>query len=191
MKTKLLMQLAIGCLGAAQGYAGQIYQLVDYPDLQNGYSLSGTIEVSEHAATDGMLLAEEITDWFWLADGPATYSGRLQATDQPTRAVGIEIDSRGIYLSNANDVRFVLEDAFEPRELRTLVWLGTNNGTTDYFLTGFREGDIGFDAWDSRFTRDPPERRWLIARAIPEPSSMLAAALAAYSWLAGNILRHQ
>ncbi|MCA9239635.1 MAG: hypothetical protein KDA37_05525, partial [Planctomycetales bacterium] len=58
-------------LAAASAHAERIYRLVDYPDLQNGHTLSGTITTTDDAPDDGLLHAGEIVAWEWSSTGPS------------------------------------------------------------------------------------------------------------------------
>lgn len=181
MKNRLLMQLAIGCLWVAQGYAAQLYQFVDYPELQNGYSLSGTIQVSNDAISDGTLEANEILHWEWSALGPNTLTSRLgdplPTFYTPTRASGISIDSTGIYLLQepGNMLQFYEQSipGESPLSDRLLDWRATTDGDLHYSMDATVGGDIGIIAWSSLQQFPAGTQRWRIARFVPEPSAVL------------------
>lgn len=54
--------------------AARIYQIVDYPEFQQGYSLRGTITTTDNAHQDGTLDGEEILNWHWAVDGPQAFA---------------------------------------------------------------------------------------------------------------------
>ncbi|MGL4512518.1 MAG: hypothetical protein ACRCT8_05455 [Lacipirellulaceae bacterium] len=172
------MLLSVGCLAAGECSAALLYQLIDYPALQNGYSLSGTIEVSDDAATDGTLTAEEILDWRWRAEGPLVYTGQFRPTPilgTPTRAVNVQIDGLGIYLLSTGTPRLQLQEYLRggrASDSVDAVWIAVD-GSFRYGLLGVREGDIGYSVWLQ--TIDPssfPQGRLQIAAIVPEPTTV-------------------
>ena len=74
-KKKVLFPLAAAALlavcGASALQAGAVvYNIVNYPGLENGWTVSGTITTD---GTIGTLSASDITAWSWsLTDGATT-----------------------------------------------------------------------------------------------------------------------
>ena len=89
-KKKVLFPLAAAALLAVclpqASRASMIYDIVDYPGLENGWTVSGTITTD---GTIGTLSASNITAWSWtLTNGgttdtwSSTVTGSLYAADQ-------------------------------------------------------------------------------------------------------------
>ena len=58
---------AFVCIGMSLGsivQADLLYRFEDYPGIQDGHTLSGTIRTYESAPDDGLLQTDEITDWY-------------------------------------------------------------------------------------------------------------------------------
>ena len=63
----LVTILAMACVPLLHVRADVIYEIVDYPEEQNGWTLSGTISVLDTAKDDSLLDGAEITEWDWTA----------------------------------------------------------------------------------------------------------------------------
>ncbi|MGL4511776.1 MAG: hypothetical protein ACRCT8_01685 [Lacipirellulaceae bacterium] len=182
LRILLRLLLVTGCAAATSSPAAQLYQLIDYPELQRGYTLSGTIEVSDDAATDGTLTAEEVLDWQWRAEGPLVYTGQFRTSPilgTPTIATGIEITEHAIYLPANGAASLNFQEYTSGGRASTRVNLGWqifNNGVSAHGVTGIREGDIGYSAWARPL---PLGSRWQIAVAVPEPTTVALTSLAA------------
>ena len=102
MGTKYSLLLAAVTTPAS---AARIYNIVDYPDLQNGHTVTGTITTSDGAPDDGLLDIAEILDWEWevrdALEVPIAI-GQMHPTFPHSISLmevfGIQIDSFGIYL---------------------------------------------------------------------------------------------
>lgn len=163
-------------LAAASAHAERIYHLVDYPDLQNGHTLSGTITTTDDAPDDGLLDAEEILAWQWSITGSRTF---MQSSELETRRIvdGMSISARGIELPHDEPARFDLRSdnrgGFDGNSF-DLSWFAHNNTLAGNFvyrsqLTGIVEGDLYRIFWDTE--RDSIDGgKHLIATAVPEPN---------------------
>ena len=187
MNRKLLLLLVLGLIAPSTAYATRIYSLVDYPDLQNGHSLRGTITTTDEAHDDGMLVTEEIVNWEWeVSDEFNTIVGigqlepAIPNSSTLMEVSGIQIDSHGIYLPQDLESFLSLEIEINNNSrgfnIRRLSWLNGNPNTpVRYIFNGITGGDIGFLAWGSDLPTNPD--RWLIATSVPEPSSATLAAI--------------
>ena len=174
----LVLPLCAGTVDAAR-----IYRLVDYLDLQNGHTVTGTITTTDEAPEDGLLETDEIVDWEWeVSDGAQVTVGLMHPT-QPhsvsiTESVGIGIDSEGIYFPHelGNILRLQIATNLNSRgsNMRRLAWFdGSATPFSKYVFNGVTEGDILFRAWGSDLPTEPA--RWLIAERVPEPSGLALA----------------
>lgn len=169
--------------GAAR--ASLIYNLVNYPSVQNGGTLSGFMRVLDTAPDDGILSEDEVVSWFWSATHPTNGSTSLTSAEGELlifRPAHVGITPAAITLS-----------AGQPDGLASIISLfsGVDARSLTYRRTEF--GDVysatqtnGTPVWS---TANPPPGSlggdpWIIAQsvAIPEPSpvaleSMLVALL--------------
>ena len=181
-RAALLVVLPL-CAGTVD--AARIYRLVDYPDLQNGHTLSGTITTTDDAPDDGLLDLAEILDWEWeVSDGLEITTGQMHPVELDsqsfTETVGIEIDSQGIYFPHELGNRLKLQILTNLDSRGSNDWrLGWFNGNASppsvYVFGGIVEGDIGIQSWGSDLPND--QDRWLIATIVPEPSAVPLAAM--------------
>ena len=181
MNRKLLFLLVLGLIAPSTAHSAQIYSLVDYPDLQNGYTVSGTITTAAGAPDDGLLAEEEILDWQWeVSNGMEMFVGQMHPIEPDSSSLtevlgGIEIDSQGIYLPHVLGNTFKLEigtnlNSRGANQWRLLWGNGTAFPLSQYVFNGVRGGDIGFQAWSSDLPATP--NRWQIAARVPEPSGL-------------------
>lgn len=162
-------------LAAADAHAERVYRLVDYPDLQNGHSLSGTITTTDDAPEDGLLISEEITNWSWTVTGAhiATQSSEVE-TLKVLQGIGITDDA--ILLPQWKEARLELRSSLEIGfgESFFLRWVSrpdTSNSSFTYStsLTGF-DGDLPRSFWVADL-HSMPSRMHAIATAVPGPGS--------------------
>lgn len=191
IKTLFLLALTLSCwLGSVPTHAARIYNIVDYPDLQNGHTVSGTITVSDSAPEDGLLTTEEILDWEWeVSDGLEVTPGQMHPTEPDsssfTEVLGIEIDSQGVYFSHELGQIFKLQinTNTNSRGYNThdLAWLsGFPDFSSLYAFSGIIGGDMLTVAWVTDLPASPD--RWLIATSVPEPSGLaLSCCVIAYA----------
>jgi len=72
-----LLGLSLTCCSATNCMGGSIvYQIQIYADLQNGYTLSGTITTD---GTIGTLTSADVTAWSFSVSGPTDYAGTSQS----------------------------------------------------------------------------------------------------------------
>jgi hypothetical protein len=159
--------------GAPAADAALVYALVDYPDLQNGYRLSGSITVSDSAAIDGLLDEHEVQDWVVRLEGRT----QVTATKQPGTRVQISnigISQAGITLPIDQRAYFYIwTTTYEtPNLLLTnIAWetVAHSNSTynSSFYTAGHRLRDSITPYWysDIKGTLGPNVE---IARTIPE-----------------------
>ena len=193
IKESFFFWATLCCLGSNTpiSHAARIYNIVDYPSLQEGHTLSGTITTTDDAPDDGLLATEEILDWEWeVSNGLEVTPGQMHPTVPHSRSFtevvgGIEIDSQGIYLPHElrNIFKLQINTNTNSRGYndRRLLWGNGNAGTPSrYVFNGITEGDIGFQAWGSDLPANPD--RWPIATRVPEPSGLtLSCCVIAYA----------
>lgn len=176
-------------------HAARIYSLVDYPDLQNGHTLSGTITTTDDAPDDGLLVTEEILDWEWDIDGPNVLSASLAPGSTDTFAHGISISTRTIELPFAT-----------PADLR--LWqrnTGSRGGSVDALrwsvvfdnaigvyssnnVAGFLGGDVPTTFWLTTLS-SPSNSGWVIATVIPEPGTQSLVSILVMTMLCAALTR--
>ena len=166
----------------SSSHAARIYNIIDYPLLQEGHTLTGTITTTDDAPLDSMLDVAEILDWQWSITGPNI----LSAADTPpptsgsptTFADGISISSLTIELPLATqtDLRLWQITPKSRGLLRALRWSTSDPGLDGIYSSnnnaGRRDGDVPLEFWSSEIA-NPDGASWVIANAVPEPSSLL------------------
>ena len=172
--------IAFACLCAAAGTEGATYRIVDYPALQNGWRLSGVIELDDSApieqplgfgAIESVLLSlvtpeEESVSADPVPSGVSLGAGALLATDGQLLTLTTRAE-----LSGDPDAFFALtgvDDAQTPSLVVSVVYQRPANGEQGIYRAA--SGQVL--AWDSSPSNiglggDP----WVIAVRIPEPSS--------------------
>lgn len=168
----LALLLLIPSLAGAE----RIYQLVDYPELQNGYTLSGTITTTDEAPDDGMLAVEEIVDWEWASTGPAVdvavtmdlhssvFASNISITHT---AIALPLDSSASLRHTGSSSPIALQD----RILRWVTYRRTS-GYISYYTVAYPGFDEIVPFW--RADIDCPEGDyWVVAKYVPEPAASL------------------
>jgi hypothetical protein len=90
---------------ASPAHADRVYRIVEYPHLQSGHTLAGTITTTNAAPADGVLTLAEILSWEWKVVGPWTSASGFTATstdpvmDQSV-VQNVSISPRAIYLEH-------------------------------------------------------------------------------------------
>jgi hypothetical protein len=176
--------------------ADRVYQLVDYPANQNGHTLNGTITTTDNAPTDSVLDLSEILSWQWSITGPNTFAANsTEFLDNTSLALGVQITTQAISLPVA--------DFGDPGPFRlelsrrtslggrgqlshSLAWQSVNTpsaGTTNFSSANRQDGDAVQSFWFGTATF-PSSSSWVVAVAIPEPTTMLltVCAMATIFW---------
>jgi hypothetical protein len=168
-------------LPAEAARAARIYRLVDYPALQNGHALTGTITTTDDAPIDSVLQANEILDWRWSITGASKLSATHALPSSPdlptTRAEGITITSASIEIPfDSSAVLFLrqIDSGFGPL-IRSVVWFTELNNMTGEYATqnaaSYFAGDILIRYWLNPLAQSPNSSRWIVATIVPEPLS--------------------
>jgi len=175
-------------------HAERVYRMVDNPAIQNGYLLDGTITTTDDAPFDSPLSEEEILGWDWSLSGNGSYSASsLQYTDDGRIALGVRITPTTIELplataENPGLAELQLQRSVPNRGLvgHSIRWntqydvaLGARNISAAYQLGG----DVVIGFWSGEVVVDHAST-WVLARAVPEPASVVCVALAVISLLA-------
>ena len=171
-------------------HAARIYELVNYPDLQSGHTLSGTITTTDDAPDDGLLETEEIRDWEWMISGQtniwAVYEPTNGTAYPPTISEDIAISPSSIELPSTAEatLSLMVVDDLGGGSVHTVGvgWATYFLNSSDIFVsvnsTSLFFDDVVQDYWYS--TLDPPqESNWVIAEFIPEPSVIAISVAAA------------
>ena len=163
--------------------AGPItYSIVNYPTLQNGFSVSGTITTD--GSTGTMLPGTDITDWHIVVNEPngsevialTPVNSTNQSTTFDATPTTISVGS-----SETNGITF----GIQPGDSTLISWL--NNQTLAPTYTAQLGGDPLFSA--SLPSVDSP----IATAAVPEPSSAVLAsigAVLAYGWSRHRRVQH-
>lgn len=172
-------------------HADRVYQFVDYPAVQSGYSLSGSITTADDAPADGKLLLNEVIDWRYHISGPGVsiFSVLGPHPIQPswplTGIKNIAISS------NAIELRPVIEPAFELFSLLELVdyispgpnqtisalrWQTSNDPSLRFPGTFVRSEAFVLDQGNQEIwlsEMNVGASGWVIATYVPEPASIM------------------
>ncbi len=106
--------------------AGSItYDIVNYPDLQNGWTLSGTITTD---GTQGPIQASDITAWTWTVS-MAEVSQTYRSTDPGAVIEIVDIVANGGLLMVSTPAS---------QNFQSIIDLNTDRGSLGYFLYSFR-----------------------------------------------------
>jgi hypothetical protein len=144
--------------------AGIIYTLVDYPGVQNGHTLSGTIMTD---GTIGSLNTANITAWDFTITGPNPMANSSATSDALVITNTLIASESQIVLNPGSGL--VLGNLPIPR----LRYDWTSIARFDYEAFDV-VGDPASRAWI--YSEDSRDEPWVIARAqqvIPEPGSLL------------------
>jgi hypothetical protein len=161
-------------LNSARG-GSIIYNVVNYPALQNGYTVSGTI--TTNGATGTQLPSTDITSWnITITNG--TNSAAI--TSSNTTNFGQSFDATPVVISVAS-----LHDAISfqttTTPTNTLIWANLNTGAGEY------SSEINSNiAW---LLVGPFEPSNPVAQTVPEPSSAVLALIGAGTVVACGLVR--
>lgn len=171
------------CPNAAIEAGSIVYNIQNYADLQNGYTLSGTITTD---GTIGTLTSDNITAWSVSVTGPTDYSVNSQTIEAFTVILNLiatttelllpppTVFRQAIFGTNDQAIETVLSysrDSNESLDLYTFKGNGTNGavwsdaGTSPPFGPGLQLG--GGDTWVIATA----------SAAVPEPGTLTLASL--------------
>jgi hypothetical protein len=191
----------VAWLVAAPCHAARVYQFVDYPAFQNGYTLSGTITTTDTAPLDSILDTAEILNWQFDIAGKIPLSGsRYQFANDQTNAHGITISETRIEMpmamqgSAGSNNLAIWEWSEVPRGMAAynLGWstrYDADRGTLFSYQASSFQSDFGNSRWynDLAIPDSPP---WLIAIAVPEASTLRFFVVAGLAIVLFPPLRH-
>jgi hypothetical protein len=165
--------------------ADRVYNLVDYPGNQEGHTLNGTITTTNDAPNDSLLDVAEILSWQWSITGPNSFAANsTDFLDNTSIALDVQITTQAIYLpattlSDPGPFRLTLSRRTSlggRGELsHGLAWQSVNTpsaGTTNFSSAGRMNGDAIQSFW-SGSASFPGRLGWVVAVAVPEPTTML------------------
>jgi hypothetical protein len=165
--------------------ADRVYQLVDYPANQEGHTLNGTITTTNDAPNDSVLDLAEILNWQWSVSGANSFAANsTEFLDNTSIALGVQITTEAISLPVAdfgNPGPFRLELSRRTslggrgQLSHSLAWQSVNTpsaGTTNFSSANRQNGDAIQNFWFGT-ARFPGRLGWVVAVAIPEPTTLL------------------
>ena len=170
---RLFLFLFFGSVASAR-----TYELQNYPTEQGGHTLSGFVTTTDDAADDGLLMVDEIVDWEFSVAGPNSFSDSFSDAALPGIVGDVVITAEEITLAfPPNDPGF---NAFElvsnGRSRPGLSYLRVNEplvaGTFDQYTGSVSGTEQAWQTFPSELGGTNP---WVIAIAIPEPSSIQLA----------------
>ncbi len=168
--------------------AGMVtYQIMNYPGVQEGWVITGTITVKTNAAS-GTLMEKDIVSWMFTITNKKTMgSFTVKSTDK-----GASLDIEGklsysptqLYLTpgtkdSPNLLALNGDDAFSQ-----LLW--RNAGDDSRY-----QARIAFSGykWTDDSSKLGGKKNWIIATAVPEPPAAIMAGIGFLSVLACTTLR--
>ena len=169
-----LLLLSLALLAPISAHAARIYNIVDYPDLQNGHSLSGTITTTDDAPDDGMLQEEEVLDWHWEISGPNNITADwVEENSVFTNNILITEDQIQLVLDSNSGMVLITPQDFPTVSLQ---WVTIKTSVDEnLFFSEVAAGFIGRDGlipyWTSQVETNG-ETNWVIATVVPEPAAI-------------------
>ena len=172
----VFVTVIILAMTSSRSYADRVYRLLNNPEYQAGFLLSGTIVTADTAALDEQLDISEILSWQWTISGGRDYSMTSEdlLTDLSV-ATGVQITDEWISLPfgpTAPELATLILSGRTPAGrgalVRDLSWETTN--VSGLFLANSqarREEEGG--AFDTIWSgpADSPGPRLIIAVAVP------------------------
>jgi hypothetical protein len=167
-----LLAIVLALVGVDAAHAGFItYDLVNYPSLQNGWTLSGTITTD---GTIGALSNSDVVAWAYSATkSGTTFSASSTESGASVFAQDLTASATQLTLADTQVVTtgFNLLSQFRSQSLG----YGSPSPSTDpnyYYL----QTPVGQLQWSTEFFGEPPAPSggglWVIAET-PEPASIL------------------
>ncbi len=165
-----MLMLAGATIASGEVYAGSfVYNVVNYPALQNGYTVTGTITTSVNQGTD--LPTTDITSWDVTITGSA---GTFEFTPIDSSALGhLDVTPTTITVATAGDVlEFVISTA------PYIFWSGPQ------FPEYAADGPGGQPLWTTGLFNPTTDPVAAVPSTVPEPSAGVLAVLGAVTGLA-------
>jgi hypothetical protein len=154
--------------------AGMTYDIVNYPTLQNGYTVVGTI------TTDGnfgkLTSSSDITDWSITITGPVlTQPLILNPADSNAGGNTFEASSSAITVTGFDGITIATSD---PQHVSFIQWTTGLNYWAQF---------MGGTLWKTPPSTDP----FTVATFIPEPSSAVTAVIGVGTVIACGLVRNR
>jgi len=172
----LLILAGISQTPTGVGAASITYDVVNYPTLQNGYTVTGTI--TTNGAIGLTLPATDITSWAITITKGTTRIAEFDPTNTTnlTNAFGASLSAITLGIGE-EFINFTQTVA----PLASVRWV--NEGTIISYVASTSEGQL----WDSNLPSPSP-----VAAAVPEPPSAVLASIGAVAaFLAYGWSRHR
>jgi hypothetical protein len=157
-----LLLMAGGAIAPPASGGSITYNIVNYPTLQNGYSVSGTITTD---GTTGSITATDITTW----DISVTISGSPLFTQTPSDSYFIGL---GSFQATTTTIAAPAEAGFEATNDNTIFW----NGDADLYEGFYGPAGVAGGLWRSSW---PKSNIVATSAAVPEPSAIALLAMGA------------
>jgi hypothetical protein len=164
------------------GSAGSItYTIQNYPDQQNGWTLSGTITTD---GTIGPLIDTNIKSWDWdiAKRGVGSFKYKSGVRDSSSLVLhGLSASATEITLpppSGSNEVDILkLQYAVVLNQLAGLTWSlgGRDRGNSNFYTANYVKNRQQANAWQTSTTTLGGKSPWIIAtaNATPEPATFV------------------
>jgi hypothetical protein len=176
-----LLSLALTCCSATNCMGGSIvYNIQNYADLQNGYTVSGTITTDGTIGT--LTLPGAITAWSFSVTGPESYQATSQDPGAETLVVNLTASASELTMTLPPTNGYNQFDLFGPSIVLAYERTPEEGGFPGSDFYGAMSPGVA-DLWGT-FTPYPPGLSlggspWIIATAatIPEPGTLTLALL--------------
>ncbi|WP_165234436.1 PEP-CTERM sorting domain-containing protein [Aquisphaera insulae] len=182
---RFLALVTLALLGSSARAGSMVYDFANYPDVQNGYNISG--EITTDGTTGKMTNTSHITSWWFkitdkdgaiAASGSSSIGGFLHfgllissGTDTPT----MDVTAESIKLKVNTLIQFNYTDP-QSGKRSELAW-SRNNANNNLQITGIGPDPYSLDSGDTKllFYYDGPypgAASPIAVAAVPEPSSL-------------------
>jgi hypothetical protein len=174
-----LLALSLTCCSATNSMGGSIvYNIQNYADLQNGFTLSGTITTD---GTIGTLTSADVTAWSFSVAGPTQYQLTSQNPGAFLVVSNLTASATELSLAHTNTIGLIEGLTLVGPQPTAFPILSYQRIPGADVYTSF--GDQGANSW-SDFAPFPPGlslggSTWIIATAatVPEPGTLTLALL--------------
>jgi hypothetical protein len=174
-----LLSLSLTCCSATHCMGESIvYNIQNYADLQNGFTLSGTITTD---GTIGTLTSADVTAWSFSVAGPTPYQLTSQNPGAFLVVSNLTASATELSLAHTNTIGLIEGLTLVGPQPTAFPILSYQRIPGADVYTSF--GDQGANSW-SDFAPSPPGlslggSTWIIATAatVPEPGTLTLALL--------------
>ncbi len=178
----LLILAAISLIPTEVGADSITYNVVNYPALQNGFTVSGTITTNGATGTD--LPTNDITSW----DITITQASTTILTFNPSNSTTFLNDTFNATTTELNVASGGSIEFETPSPLTEIAWSGTTTNTRyESYDVNYAENDVYL--WNA--ANYDPASQPVASTTVPEPSSAVLAVIGAVSVVACGLVRRR